>query len=62
MHPDLEEAVAFHEAILAEGARALVGYDTPKQLANVVLLSAAPASAAPMYPILRSLPLQLSMV
>jgi MoxR-like ATPase len=44
LHPDLEEAVAFHEAILAEGAKALVGYDAPKQLANVVLLSEIPTT------------------
>ena len=44
MHPDLEEALAFHEAILAEGAKALVGYDRPKQLANVVLLSEIPTT------------------
>jgi MoxR-like ATPase len=36
MHPD---AIDFHHAILAEGAKALVGYETPKALANVVLLS-----------------------
>ena len=44
MHPDLEEALAFHEAILAEGSKALVGYDRPKQLANVVLLSEIPTT------------------
>ena len=44
MHPDLEEAVAFHEAILAEGAKALVGYDAPKQLANVVLMTEIPTT------------------
>ena len=44
MHPDLEEAVAFHEAILAEGGKALVGYEVPKQLANVVLLSEIPTT------------------
>ena len=44
MHPDLEEAIAFHEAILAEGSKALVGYDRPKQLANVVLLSEIPTT------------------
>ncbi len=44
MHPDLEEALAFHEAVLAEGSKALVGYDRPKQLANVVLLSEIPTT------------------
>ena len=44
MHPDLEEALAFHEAVLAEGSKALVGYDVPKQLANVVLLSEIPTT------------------
>ena len=44
MHPDLEQAIAFHEAVLAEGAKALVGYDRPKQLANVVLLSEIPTT------------------
>jgi MoxR-like ATPase len=44
VHPDLEEAVAFHEAIIAEGSKALVGYDTPKVLANVVLLSEIPTT------------------
>src|SRR5256712_6813152 len=44
MHADLEEAVAFHEAIVAEGSKALVGYDTAKALANVVLMSEIPTS------------------
>src|SRR5256712_10772412 len=44
MHADLEEAVAFHEAIVAEGSKALVGYDTAKTLANVVLLSEIPTT------------------
>jgi MoxR-like ATPase len=44
MHPDLEEAVTFHEAIVAEGGKALVGYDTAKALANVVLLSEIPTT------------------
>ena len=44
MHPDLEEAITFNEAILTEGAKALVGYDRPKQLANVVLLSEIPTT------------------
>ena len=36
MHPDLEQAISFHESIVAEGSKALVGYDTAKALANVV--------------------------
>jgi MoxR-like ATPase len=44
MHPDLEQAIAFHEAIVAEGSKALVGYDTAKALANVVLMSEIPTS------------------
>ena len=44
MHPDLEQAIHFHDAIIAEGAKALVGYDTPKALANVVLLSEIPTT------------------
>ena len=44
MHPDLQEAIAFHEAILAEGSKALVGYTQPKILANIVLLSEIPTT------------------
>ncbi len=44
MHPDLEQAIGFHESIIAEGGKALVGYDTAKALANVVLLSEIPTS------------------
>ncbi len=44
MHPDLEEAISFHESIVAEGSKALVGYDTAKALANVVLLSEIPTT------------------
>jgi len=44
VHPDLEQAVSFHESIVAEGAKALVGYDTAKALANVVLMSEIPTS------------------
>src|SRR5438477_4862551 len=44
MHPDLEQAIAFHDAIVAEGSKALVGYDTAKALANVVLMSEIPTS------------------
>src|SRR6059036_1935686 len=44
MHADLEEAVHFHEEIVAEGSKALVGYDTAKSLANVVLMSEIPTT------------------
>src|SRR5437762_7322075 len=44
MHADLEEAIRFHEEIVAEGSKALVGYDTAKALANVVLMSETPTT------------------
>lgn len=44
MHSDLEEALAFHESIIAEGGKALVGYETAKTLANIVLLSEIPTT------------------
>jgi len=44
VRPDLEEAIAFHEAIIAEGSKALVGYHTAKALANVVLMSEIPTT------------------
>jgi MoxR-like ATPase len=44
VHPDLLETIAFHEAILAEGGKALVGYQQPKILANIVLLSEIPTT------------------
>jgi MoxR-like ATPase len=44
MHPDLQDAVDFHRAVVAEGSKALVGYDTEKALANVVLLSEIPTT------------------
>jgi MoxR-like ATPase len=44
LHADLEEAVRFHEEIVAEGSKALVGYDTAKALANVVLMSEIPTT------------------
>src|SRR5688572_8215119 len=37
MRPELAEAIAFHHAVLAEGSKALVGYDMAKEIANVVL-------------------------
>lgn len=44
MHPELQEAIDLHEAIIAEGSKALVGYETEKALANVVLLSEIPTT------------------
>jgi MoxR-like ATPase len=44
VHQDLQEAIDFHRAIIAEGSKALVGYDTAKALANVVLLSEIPTT------------------
>lgn len=44
MHPDLQEAIDFHKAIIQEGGKALVGYDLPKALANVVLMSEIPTT------------------
>jgi MoxR-like ATPase len=44
MHPELQEAIDLHGAIVAEAGNALVGYDTEKALANVVLLSEIPTT------------------
>jgi MoxR-like ATPase len=44
MQPELQEALDFHRAVMAEGSRALVGYETAKALANVVLLSEIPTT------------------
>jgi MoxR-like ATPase len=44
MHPELQEAIDLHEAIVAEAGNALVGYETEKALANIVLLSEIPTS------------------
>ena len=44
MHPELQEAIDFHEAIVAEAGKALVGYETEKALANVVLMSEIPTT------------------
>jgi MoxR-like ATPase len=44
MRPDLQEAIDFHVAVLEEGSKALVGYDTAKAVANVVLLSEIPTT------------------
>src|ERR1700693_171298 len=44
MHPELQEAIDLHEAIVPEGSKALVVYDTEKTLPNVVLLSEIPTT------------------
>src|SRR6185312_3505975 len=44
MHADLAEALEFHKAIIAEGGKALVEYETAKALANVVLFSEIPTT------------------
>ncbi|MGE0866751.1 MAG: AAA family ATPase [Vicinamibacterales bacterium] len=44
MRLDLQEAIDFHVAVIAEGGKALVGYDTAKAVANVVLLSEIPTT------------------
>jgi MoxR-like ATPase len=44
VHPALDEAIAFHDAIIAEGSKALVGYDQAKALANIVLMSEIPTT------------------
>lgn len=44
MHPDLQQAIDFHEAVIAEGGKALVGYDMAKALANLVLLAEIPTT------------------
>jgi MoxR-like ATPase len=44
MHPELQESIDLHEAIVAEASNALVGYETEKALANVVLLSEIPTT------------------
>ena len=44
MQADLREAINFHEAIVAEGAKALVGYEREKALANTALFSEIPTT------------------
>ena len=44
MHPELKEAIEFHEAIVAEAGKALVGYEREKALANIVLMSEIPTT------------------
>jgi len=44
VHPELQEAIDFHQAIVAEAGKALVGYETEKALANIVLMSEIPTT------------------
>src|SRR6188472_3678462 len=44
MHPELQEAIDLHKAIVAEAGKALVGYDREKALANIVLMSEIPTT------------------
>src|ERR671926_878256 len=44
MHPELQESIDLHRAIVAEAGNALVGYETEKTLAIVVLLSEIPTT------------------
>src|SRR3954466_5313160 len=44
MHPELQDGIDLHRAIVAEAGNALVGYDTEKALANIVLLSEIPTT------------------
>src|SRR5512134_2556656 len=44
MHPELQEAIDLHDRIVAEAGNALVGYETEKALANIVLLSEIPTT------------------
>ena len=47
MQPDLQDAIDFHETIVTEGAKALVGYEREKALANMVLLAEIPTTYDP---------------
>ena len=44
MDVDLQDAVDFHQAIVAEGSKALVGYEREKALANMVLMAEIPTT------------------
>ena len=44
MQADLQDAIDFHDAIVAEGGKALVGYEQEKALANMVLLAEIPTT------------------
>ena len=43
VRPDLEQAIEFHDAIMAESGKALVGYETARTLANIVTRSSIPS-------------------
>ncbi|HJN46863.1 MAG: hypothetical protein CL477_03380 [Acidobacteria bacterium] len=47
MEADLQDAIDFHEAIVTEGGKALVGYEREKALANMVLLAEIPTTYDP---------------
>src|SRR5262245_16938874 len=44
MHPELQEAVDLHDAVVAEAGKALVGYDIEKTLATAGILSESPTT------------------
>lgn len=44
MDVDLQEALDFHHAVVAEGGKALIGYEREKALANMVLLAEIPTT------------------
>src|SRR5438093_2497388 len=44
MHAELQEAIDLHHAIVVEAGNALIGYETEKALANVVLMSEIPTT------------------
>ena len=44
MDADLQDAIDFHKAIVAEGGKALVGYEREKSLANMVLMAEIPTT------------------
>ena len=44
MHPDLQETIDLHDAIVNEAGKALVGYEREKTLATIVLLSEIPTT------------------
>ena len=44
MHSDLQDAIDFHQAIVTEGGKALVGYEREKALADMVLLAEIPTT------------------
>ena len=44
MQTDLQDAIDFHDAIVAEGGKALIGYEREKALANMVLLAEIPTT------------------